>query len=491
MKMEPRNFKRQLSLFLTAGIIITIIVTSCTKDSAPPLLGDYPTEIGKIFTYRCATSGCHNESSANGAAGLSLSTYASLFKGSVNGSPVIPYRSDFSSLCFFINTFDDLGPKNLPTMPINSNPLSRSEVETIKNWIDAGAPDINGNVMWADNPARKKYYVLNQGCDVVTVFDAATQLPMRYITVGRSSVLNKIPHRIEVSHDGQYWYVIFTGDSVMQKYRSSDDSFVAEVSLGGYINWSSLVISNDNKWAYCISWQLSSRLAVVNLENMTLKANMGGGNFTQGHGVTLNKNNDTLYITNQYGNYIYKIDTALNGFNEVIIDHNPGLITNSLIDPHEIMFSPDGSKYFITCQATGEVRVMSTHGDHLLQVINVGSNSFPQEMVKSVAKNKLYVSCSEGVTGNNTRGSVAVIDMTSLSVSTYPVGYQPHGIALDETNGYVIVASRNIASTGPVPHHTSVCGRNGFVNYFDINTMQLLNKKTEVASDPYSVSMRP
>jgi hypothetical protein len=71
------------------------------------------------------------------------------------------------------------------------------------------------------------------------------------------------------------------------------------------------------------------------------------------------------------------------------------------------------------------------------------------------------------------------------------VGFQPHGIGLDETNGYVIVASRNVLTNGPTPHHTGVCGRNGFVNYFNITSMQLLSKQTEVASDPYSVSVRP
>jgi DNA-binding beta-propeller fold protein YncE len=84
-----------------------------------------------------------------------------------------------------------------------------------------------------------------------------------------------------------------------------------------------------------------------------------------------------------------------------------------------------------------------------------------------------------------------VIDMTTYQSTKYMVGYEPHGIAIDETNGFVIVASRNTGVTGPVPHHTGVCGRNGFVNYFNINTMQLLSKKTEVAADPYSVSIRP
>jgi DNA-binding beta-propeller fold protein YncE len=133
---------------------------------------------------------------------------------------------------------------------------------------------------------------------------------------------------------------------------------------------------------------------------------------------------------------------------------------------------------------------MNTLGDVLLQTINTGQ--YPLEFAKSISKNKLYVSCeNEPGLSPNAKGSVTVIDMSTYQANNYLVGYQPHGITLDETNGLVIVASRNILTTGPAPHHTGVCGRNGFVNYFDINTMQLLSKKTEVAADPYSVAIRP
>lgn len=465
-------------------------IVSCTKDSAPPILGDYPTDVGKIFTYKCATSGCHNTASYHGAADLDLTSYATLFKGSNNGSPVIPFRSDFSSLCFFINTYDELGPKNIPTMPLNGNALSKDEVKTIKNWIDAGAPDINGNVVWADNPNRPKYYVLNQGCDVVTVFDAATQLPIRYITVGNNPNVIESPHMIKVSPDGQYWYVIFVGNNILQKFRTSDNVLVGETTLGVYQNWNTFVISNNGKKAYCVSWQSNSRLAVVDLETMQLKNNIGAGNFTDAHGIVLNNTNDTLYITRQTGNYIFTIDTALNGFNEVTIDGSGIPNQTSSLDPHEITFSPDDSKYFVTCQASNEVRVLSKVGNTLLQIIPTGA--YPLEMAKSITKNKLFVSCLNDPNSNtNTLGSVTVIDMSSYQNNNYKMGYQPHGIGVDEANGLLIIANRNINTSGPTPHHTGVCGRNGFVSYFNINTMQLLNKKTEVASDPYSVSIRP
>lgn len=463
---------------------------TCKKDPAIPTIGDFPVGVNTIFSTKCATSGCHNASSYQGAANLDLSSYAGLFRGSSNGSPVIPYRSDFSSLCYFINTYSEYGLTNTPTMPLYANPLSKAEVKTIKDWIDDGAPDIKGNIMWSDNPLRKKYYVLNQGCDVVTVFDAATQLPMRYINVGNIPNIAESPHMIRVSPDGQYWYVIFVANNILQKYRTSDDSFVGEISLGAYQSWNTIAISDDSKRAYCVSWQASSRLAVIDLENMHLLYNVGGGNFNDAHGIALNKTNDTIYITKQTGNYIYKIDTAFNtGFQEIALDGTTPNQTSSL-DPHEITFSPDGSKYFVTCQTSNQVRVMSTAGDILIQTINTGQ--YPLEFAKSISKNKLYVSCENepGLT-TNSKGSVTVIDMSTYQAKNYLVGYQPHGIALDEANGLVIVASRNILTTGPVPHHTGVCGRNGFVSYFDINTMQLLSKKIEVASDPYSVTIRP
>lgn len=476
-------FNFSIFLFLT-------VLFACKKDVAPASLGNYPTEIGRIMTYKCASAGCHNDASYNGAANLNLSTYNNLFKGSINGSPVVPYSSEFSSLCFFINTYDDLGSKNAPTMPINGSPLSREEVITIKNWIDNGAPDIDGNVMWADDLNRKKYYVLNQGCDVVTVFDAASQLPIRYIKVGSNPNNVESPHMIKVSPDGAYWYVIFVAGNMMQKYKTSDDSFVGQAYLGAYVNWNTIAISNNGKRGYCVSWQAASRLAVVDLDNMITLHNIGGGNFTDAHGIALNHTNDTLYVTRQTGNYIYKMDTAINNIDEITIDGSNIPNQTSSIDPHEVMFSPDGSKYFVTCQATNEVRVLSTVGNHLLQTINTGM--YPQEMAKSSVTNKLYVTCTNDPNPNpKTLGSVTVMDMSTYQTNNYKVGYQPHGIAIDETNGYVIVASRNYMISGPTPHHSGICGRNGFVNYFKLNSMELLNKKTEVASDPYSVAVKP
>jgi DNA-binding beta-propeller fold protein YncE len=477
-------------LLVVAFFCFVIVLISCSKDPAIPVYGDYPSEVGKIIANKCATAGCHNNASYKAAANLNLTSFATLFQGSSNGSPIIPYRSDFSSLCYFINTYSELGPINSPSMPLNADVLSKNEVQLIKNWIDNGAPDINGKIMWADNPNRKKYYVLNQGCDVVTVFDAETQLPMRYITVGNQST-PELPHMIKLSPDGQYWYVVFVANNILQKFRTSDDKLVGQVTLGVSQNWNTLTISNDGSKGYCMAWPNGS-IAVVNLNQMSV-IHYYNNSFPNGHGTALNPTNDTLYVTSQNGNFIYKTDTSVSNPPLTVIIDVPGtplISTVGTLDPHEIVFSPDGSKYFVSCQASNQVRVMRTAGDSLLQIITTGQ--YPLEFAKSISKNKLYVSCQDEPSSNpNTRGCVTVIDMTTYQAINYSIGYQLHGIAIDETNDYLIVASRNLLTTGPLPHHTGVCGRNGFVNYFKLSTMELLSKKTEVASDPYSVGVKP
>lgn len=470
-------------------ILIALIFDACKKDSAPLIYDDYPTEVGKIIINKCATSGCHNSQSYQAAADLNLSTYKDLFKGSVNGSPVIPFRSDFSSLCYFINTYEDLGPINIPTMPLNGTKLTKDEVNTIKNWIDKGAPDINGNVMWSDMTNQKKYYVLNQGCDVVTVFDGISKLPIRYITVGNKPTVSESPHMIKVSPDGKYWYVIFLNNSIFQKYSTQTNELLGEVSLGGVLDWNTMRISDDGKRAYLVSWQANSRLAVVNTENMTLLKNVGG--ISNAHGCALNKTNDTIYITAQAGNYIYKIDTGVTSLSTIIIDNSSVInSTPGTIDPHGIIFSPDGSKYFITCQASNEVRVLRTLDNALLATIPTGQ--YPQEIALSIKKNSIYISCQNDPNSNpRILGSVTEINMDTYQYSNYKVGYQPHGIEVDDDLDLIIVANRNISSSGPAPHHTGECGRNGFINYFNLSTFSLLNKKTEVASDPYSIAVTP
>lgn len=437
--------------------------------------------------------GCHTRASKEASGGLSLETWNDLFQGDHNGAVCIPFNHKYSTLFLFTNTYSDLGVINLPSMPLNKPPLSRDEMKTLTDWIDAGAPNTEGKIMWADNPNRKKFYVVNQGCNVATSFDQATQLQMRYTPIGSASQAS--PHWIEVSPDKNYFYVCFYTGSVLQKYRASDDAYVGQVSIGNG-SWNSLTITSDSKKAFVVDWETDGKIAVVDLDNLKLMTTyQGAGLLAWPHGSAVNSNATTLYITAQYGNFIYKIDITdpLNpqNFTPVSLNGKPPSTSPSL-DPHDIDFTPDGLYYCVSCEKSNEVRIMQVSNDSLVAAIHTGD--FPQEIELSTTSPYLFVTCMYDTTDPGTRGSVTVINYQTnnwswvKNIKTNMA--EPHGIAVDDEKGLVYVANRNL--TGPLPHHTTDCGgRIGFVSFIDIKTVTPLAKKIEVAKDPYSMSVRP
>jgi len=215
------------------------------------------------------------------------------------------------------------------------------------------------------------------------------------------------------------------------------------------------------------------------------------------HGSWVNKAGTTLYVTSQSGNYIYKLDITDPNFpsiEEVVMNapQSPNNFPNSY-DPHEVILSPDESKYFVSCEASNEVRVFDAATDTLIKVIDV--SQYPLEFAFSEQRNLLFVTCEfEPCSQTHCEGAVDIIDLNTLEVIKTLQGnmFQPHGIGVMDDEGYAIVASRNIDSNGPPPHHVSNCGgRNGYIQLIDLNTLELIpGYRTEVSVDPYSLTVR-
>lgn len=475
--------------------ILTVLVSlnySCTKDKGEIDLtsGGFPQDVGKILINKCATAGCHNDASREAAANVSLTSWNSMFEGSRSGAIVIPYRPDLSTLIYYVNSYSEFGTIQLtPKMPLNGNALSKNEVKILHDWILSGAPNANGDVKFSDNPNRKKFYVSNQGCDIVTTFDANTMLAMSATSVGKLSGIIEAPHFIKVSPDNRYWYVSFLASGVFQKYRVSDNSFVGETNIGSG-SWNTFALSSDGKYAYVVDWSNNGKVKKIQTDSMLVKSTISG--LIWSHGSALNQTNDTLYVTSQMGNYIFKIPTDFSSYEEIILD-NSGIANNtSSLDPHEIYFSPDYSKYFVSCQKSNQIKVVNRLNDQVITTIPVGD--FPQEMTISASKNYLFVSCMEDITtfGSSKRGSVYVINInTHAIIAKVYTGHQPHGIMVDEQNKRVYITNRNVSAGGPAPHHASLCsGQNGYVSAIDLNTLQLVpGFRAEVSVDPYGYSI--
>lgn len=469
-----------------------VMLFSCTKDQIPPSYNSYPEEVGKIFLNSCATPGCHNDKSYETAAGLNLSSWENLFRGTNSGAAIIPYSPEQSPLMFFINTFSDLGQQLEPSMPFNSAPLSREQVIMVRDWIASGAFNKSGMARFPDSQGRKKFYVVNQGCDMVTVFDAETKLAMRCVKVGLSGA-SESPHMIKVSPDGLFWYVCFLNSTVLQKFRTFDDSPAGNIEIGpGY--WNTFTISADSKKAFVVSWEADGKVAVVNLETMALVTKYEGSGFIKNpHGSAVSNNGNVLYLTAQTGNYVYRIPVNDPGNYEEIVLEPPGpVMYSSKFDAHEIIFSPDETKYFVTCQKSNEVRIMNSSDDSWVAAIpNIYS---PQEMSISATTDYLFVSSPEDtVSFPGQRGSVSVINYKNNTFEKKIfTGFQPHGIAVDDNKQLVYVVNRNANPTGPAPHHASGCGgRNGYVTIIDLKTLELVpGYHAEVSTDPYSVAVK-
>jgi DNA-binding beta-propeller fold protein YncE len=504
---------RTLLSFLPVLIAITAVTACVHKPTTPvsPPDGNYPTAIANIIINKCAIAGCHNRASYQNSDGLLMDTWDHLFDGGNNGAVVVAYSPAYSSLLYFVNTDSSLGIVAAPHMPLSTtintqSSLTREEYMTLRNWIAAGAPDKNGNIPFASNAdTRQKIYLTSQGCDLLAVIDAKRRVVMRYTPIGADSLNIESPHDVEVSSDGRYAYVPFYNGRYVLKIDTRTDAIVGSVNvgnvaLGGLGLWSIISLSPQDTALMVSGMSSPGYIVTVNTTTMHINENLsidqvtgGTASFPYPHGLAANVSFDTFYATLQYGNNIikYAFNTTGGLSYSKLINVAPA---GSAPDPHQLEISPDGTKYFVTCQQTAELRAFAAHTDSLLAVIPVGTE--PQEMAVSVPRHYLFVSCMEDAANPlpGRRGSVYVIDNNSLQVVTVLYGdfYQPHDIAVDEQDTLLFIASRNANPGGPAPHHATGCGgRAGWYSVYNLNTLQPAdNKRYEVTVDPYAIAPR-
>jgi dipeptidyl aminopeptidase/acylaminoacyl peptidase len=107
-----------------ARILLTLCSTLCL--SAAPTYKD----VSSIFASRCY--GCHAAAVKMGS--LNLQTWDGVQQGGTHGKIFVPGKSAESRLLLLISG------KEMPAMPMDGSKLSPEQIDTIKSWIDAGAP---------------------------------------------------------------------------------------------------------------------------------------------------------------------------------------------------------------------------------------------------------------------------------------------------------------------------------------------------------------
>jgi uncharacterized membrane protein len=90
---------------------------------------DFDRQVHPILAARCFS--CHSQEKRSG--GLSLATYSDALYGGRDGAAIKPGNSAASLMVQRITG------EMQPRMPMGGQPLSATEVATIRSWIDQGA----------------------------------------------------------------------------------------------------------------------------------------------------------------------------------------------------------------------------------------------------------------------------------------------------------------------------------------------------------------
>lgn len=91
-----------------------------------------------IFKFSCSTAACHDASSQGG---LDLTSYATLIEGGNSGLVILPGAAEESPLIWSLEGRNTAGDPVSIMPPASRTPITRSEINIIKDWIDQGAKD--------------------------------------------------------------------------------------------------------------------------------------------------------------------------------------------------------------------------------------------------------------------------------------------------------------------------------------------------------------
>jgi YVTN family beta-propeller protein len=452
--------------------------------------GTYSMTVQPIFDKNCGGTSCHSGGASGFAAGLDLTSYNGLMRGSRFGAVVIPGHVFMSHLVQSINPSDTLlSPVSSIQMPAGRNPLSAGDIQTIVQWIRDGARNDDGQEPFPEPRPLGKVYFTSQSVDLVGVLDRSTNLVIRYVTVGRElpfTLPPDAPHNVQIDDQGAFYYVTLIRGNKLRKYDAATHRLVGEVNVG--VSPAHVVVTADGSKAYVTNFDLTTgQVYAVNTAAMTVTRIITAGSLMRGtHGARLSHDGRYLYVGSNGTDLIQVIDTQ----RDSVVAHLPVTplvppFGSFVYRPYQIAVRNDDRFIYVTLNGRGLVSVFERNGDTFTwrDTIAVGVRPLQCEVTRDMRY--LYV-CNQG------SGSVSVIDaqQNRLFTTIVSVGQQPHGIDISEDSRTVYVTCENVSSPEP-PHHP-IAGSTtpGFLVLIDVGTQTVI-KRVEVGGFAAGVSVFP
>jgi YVTN family beta-propeller protein len=110
------------------------------------------------------------------------------------------------------------------------------------------------------------------------------------------------------------------------------------------------------------------------------------------------------------------------------------------VNPYELVFSPDGTKLFVSNWASNSISVIDTNTNRVVRAISVGAN--PNDM-KLAADGRLFVACSNDNTVHviDTRTMQDVEKISTTTTPLAPEGSTPDALVIDQARHLLYVAN--------------------------------------------------
>jgi hypothetical protein len=180
-----------------------------------------------LLTARCQS--CHNERSSS--SGLSLTTMAGMRKGGKRGPAVVPGDPGQSLLYRLVSG-------SQPAMPLGGEPLTKSQVDDIRRWIEQGALWVEAGEWWSLKPLAKPKIPSHDSSWVRTPIDAfvlAKQLEkgLRYVPeADRRILIRRLSYDLNGLPPSPEEVDAFVRDNSPEAYEKLVDRLLASTRYG-------------------------------------------------------------------------------------------------------------------------------------------------------------------------------------------------------------------------------------------------------------------
>ncbi len=389
-------------------------------------------DVRPLLAARCGD--CHG--GADPAAGLDVTSWASLIAGSDFGEALIAYDSGNSLMIELMTKL----PADHPAY--EAHQLRQEEVEFLRRWIDQGAKNADGEVPYA-SVGQGRVYVANQMAGQVSVLDVENLVVARNVSFAAyGGPMETNPHDVDVEPDGSAWYVSLINAHRVLKYDAATNEVIGEAELGETFKPGMLALDpkNGTLFAGRSFSDLSGGESIFAIERAGMTPTEVPVPYSRPHPIAVSNGGAYLLSGSLADNVVASYDLS-----DLADIELADLVTVEGPQKSFVHYavSPDGTVAALTSQLSQElyfIDVSDPENLEIISVVQVGDQ--PWHPTYSPDGSRVYVP-------NRLSNTVSVVSASDpanprvVATISDPRFAMPHGSGITADGRYLFVSSRN------------------------------------------------